>query len=101
MGEMRGNGFSPPPTTPGPFPKIMVAPFFLSKIALDLVEFATATRPFAATNFEGSRSVRLLENIYISLKVVWVTPPLDAYSLSTRSSYYILFTLLFKRFVNK
>ena len=60
---MRGNGFSPPPTTPGTFPEIMVAPFFLSKIALDLVDFATATRPFAATNFEGSHSVRLLENI--------------------------------------
>ena len=42
--------------------KIMVAPFFLSKIALDLVDFATATRPFAATTFEGSHSVRLLEN---------------------------------------
>ena len=41
----------------------MVAPFFLSKIALDLVDFATATRAFAATTFEGSHSVRLLENI--------------------------------------
>ena len=29
---MRGNGFSPPPTTPCTFPEIMVAPFFLSKI---------------------------------------------------------------------
>ena len=56
-------GFLHLPRPPGTLLEIMVAPFFLSKIALDLVDFATATRPFAATTFEGSHSVRLLENI--------------------------------------
>ena len=57
-------GFLHLPRPPGTFPEIMhVALFFLSKIALDLVDFATATRPFAATTFEGSHYVRLLENI--------------------------------------
>ena len=38
-------GFLHLPRLPGTFPKIIFAPFFLSKIALDLFEFATAIRP--------------------------------------------------------
>ena len=60
---MRGNGFSPPPTIPGHLPWNYGCTFFLAFPYLDLVDFATATRPFAATTFEGSHSVRLLENI--------------------------------------
>ena len=68
-------GFPPPPTTPGqwaPSLKLWLHLFFLSKIALDLVDFATATRSFAATTFEGSHSVRLLENICDNRIMIWI-----------------------------
>ena len=76
-------GFPHLPQPPVPSLKLWLHLFSCRKLSFGL-GWICYCNPSAATNREGSHSVRLLKKYIFHLNVVWVTPPLDAYSLSTR-----------------